>query len=183
LILPLTLQAAEPTRSEQPENPSFPKYLLIDLTTQKSKLIDNKKVIWESIVSTGRATKETPPGVYKITDKHEKWVSSIYNVSMPNFQRFSNSPMGIHAGIMPGYPGSAGCIRLPEDKSKELFALTELGLPVVITGEAPPFEYFKAKILQAKREKSSPYSKRGTTTRLQPLAYAATNPSPQTPAP
>lgn len=183
LLLPLIIHAAEPAKSGQKETPVHPKYLFIDLTTQKAKLFHGKKVVWESVVSTGRTSKETPAGTFKITDKHEKWVSSIYNVSMPNFQRFSHSAMGIHAGPLPGYPGSAGCIRLPEDKSKELFALTEIGLPVVIAGEAPPFEYFKAKILQAKRDKRSPYANRGTSTRIKTASYVSsspvTSPSPE----
>lgn len=171
LISPLFLHAAGAQKTEPVAKADYPKYLFICLTTQKAKLIRENKVVWESILSSGRTTKETPVGTFKITDKYEKWVSTIYNVSMPNFQRFNHGAMGIHAGPLPGYPGSAGCIRLPEDKSKELFALTTIGLPVVITGEAPPFEYFKAKILRAKRDKNSPYARRGTATRIKTASY------------
>jgi hypothetical protein len=183
LLLPLLVQAAEPSKSEKPETPAFTKYLLIDLTNQKAKLLDNRKVLWESIVSTGRESNETPVGTYRISDKHEKWVSTLYNVSMPNFQRFNGGTIGIHAGIIPGFPASHGCIRLPEDKARDLFALTEVGLPVVVTGETPPYEYFKAKILQARREQKSPYSKRGTATRVKTVTYLVSNTAQESPKP
>jgi len=162
LFWPLLAQAAQPIDPNQLKNQTFPKFLQISLTDQRARLIENNNVIWESIASTGREDKKTEPGIYKITGKHEKWVSTIYKVSMPYFQRFSYSPMGIHAGPLPGYPGSAGCIRLPLKKAEELFAMTQEGLPVVIYGRAKPFEYYKAKARAAKREKFSPYSRRNT---------------------
>jgi hypothetical protein len=171
------LQAALAAESDQSEKPSFPKYLLIDLTQQKAQLIEQERVIWESVASTGREGKATPPGIYKITDKHEKWISTIYKISMPYFQRFSHSALGIHAGPLPGYPGSAGCVRLPQESSKELFSLTTIGLPVVVQGEAPPFEHFRSKLRQAKKEKYSPYAKRGSN-RLDTVSKPVIIPGP-----
>ncbi|NJK91593.1 MAG: L,D-transpeptidase [Blastochloris sp.] len=155
------------------ESPDFPKYLEINLTQQRARLIENKKVIWESVASTGREEKRTQTGIFKITDKKEKWTSTIYHVPMPYFQRFSHSPVGIHAGPLPGFPGSAGCIRLPEPAARELFQKTEIGLPVVIVGETPPFEYFKQVAQEVRSQKHSPT--------FAASAPAASKPTPTSP--
>lgn len=163
ILISQQLYAANTPDPDQLKNQVFPKFLQINLSEQTARLYEKDSVIWESVISSGRESKATQPGIFKITEKNKEWVSTIYKVSMPNFQRFSYSDMGIHAGVIPGYPGSAGCIRLPLDKSEELFELTEINMPVVIFGAAPPFEHFKAKLRAAKRDKNSPYSKRGAS--------------------
>jgi L,D-transpeptidase catalytic domain len=55
---------------------------------------------------------------------------------MPYMQRLTAKGVAMHAGNLPGYPASHGCIRLPKAFAKLLYGVTELGTPVMITDEA-----------------------------------------------
>lgn len=102
------------------------------LSEQRALVWREGELVWESAVSTGKKAKPTPPGRYVVTDKHRQWRSTLYNVPMPYFIRLSCSEIGFHAGRLPGYPASSGCIRLPPQKAEELFSLLPLGTLVEI---------------------------------------------------
>jgi hypothetical protein len=104
----------------------------VSLTDQRLVVFQEADIVLESPVSSGKKSKPTPPGRYVVTDKHRDWKSTIYNVSMPHFVRLSCSEIGFHAGRLPGYPASSGCIRLPPAKARELFSLIPLGTLVDI---------------------------------------------------
>jgi ankyrin repeat protein len=78
-------------------------------------------------VSTGRTGFATPPGEYVITSKHRDWKSTLYHAEMPYFQRLSCGDFGLHEGVVPGYPASHGCIRVPSGSAAKLYALTKIG--------------------------------------------------------
>lgn len=115
------------------------RYVRVDLTYQRVELHENGSVVWQTEASSGREGFETPTGWYKISDKHEKWVSSIYDVPMPYFLRLDWTTTGLHAGIIPGFPASHGCVRMPKEKAIELFNKVDVGTPVVIEGTAPSY--------------------------------------------
>ncbi|MDD5260215.1 MAG: L,D-transpeptidase [Methylacidiphilales bacterium] len=127
------------------------KFIRVDLSCQKAYVIQDGDVIWETDLSSGRDSNPTPTGNYAVTDKHEYWVSTIYNIPMPYFMRLSSGEMGMHAGWLPGFPASHGCMRMPLDKAKELFESTEVGTPVIIEGKAPPME----EVLQANQSRKA----------------------------
>jgi lipoprotein-anchoring transpeptidase ErfK/SrfK len=79
-------------------------------------------------------------GTFKITQKHIDHYSSIYNKApMPYFMRLTNDGVGLHAGELPGYAASHGCIRLPLGMVKELYRHTPSGTPVqVVAGPVDP---------------------------------------------
>ncbi len=111
-----------------------PALLIVNLATQRAVLFRNGVPIAASTVSTGRDGYETPTGVFTILQKHKEHYSNIYdNAPMPNMQRLTWSGIALHAGNLPGYRASHGCIRLPMDFSKLLFDVTSLGMTVVIT--------------------------------------------------
>jgi len=83
-------------------------------------------------VSTGRKKLPTPKGRFVVTDKYRDWKSTIYPAMMPYFLRLSCKDFGMHAGVLPGYPASHGCIRLPAADAKVLFAEVPLGTLVEI---------------------------------------------------
>lgn len=83
-------------------------------------------------VSTGRKKFPTPKGRFVVTDKYRDWKSTIYPARMPYFLRLSCKDFGMHAGVVPGYPASHGCIRLPAEDAKALFAEVPLGTLVEI---------------------------------------------------
>jgi lipoprotein-anchoring transpeptidase ErfK/SrfK len=89
-------------------------------------------IVLTTEISSGRASKPTPPGDYLVTDKYRDWKSTIYPARMPYFMRLSCGNFGLHAGSLPGYPASHGCVRLPAENAKKLFALLPIGTEVVI---------------------------------------------------
>lgn len=94
------------------------------------------KEIGVSTCSTGRPGHRTPTGVFTILEKERKHVSSIYKgAQMPNMERLTWGGIALHAGNLPGYPASHGCIRLPAKFSQLLYEVTHLGVVVVIADE------------------------------------------------
>ncbi len=137
-----------------------PTYIYVDLTEQRLEFVDNGRVTLAMPISSGRDEKPTPPGRYTVSHKHEQWVSTIYHVSMPYFLRFNGGTIGLHAGPLSGYPGSAGCIRLPEDGARELFRRTRVGTPVLVQGRAPLLNEVLAELRQEQHQ-AGPSTSRG----------------------
>jgi ankyrin repeat protein len=102
--------------------------IVVDLSDQRAWLYDSSGLeLYTTKVSTGRSGFATPTGTFAITNKYRNWTSTIYDASMPCFQRLSCGDFGFHQGNVPGYPASHGCIRVPAGNAQKLFALTDLG--------------------------------------------------------
>jgi ankyrin repeat protein len=102
--------------------------IVVDLSDQEAVLYDSSGLeLYRTKVSTGRKGYATRTGTFAITNKYRHWTSTIYDASMPCFQRLSCSDFGFHQGVVPGYPASHGCIRVPAGNAQKLFSLTELG--------------------------------------------------------
>ncbi len=114
------LLGQDPVREER--------HIVINLSQQKAWMYDRDgNEVFSTRVSTGKKGKPTPTGEFVITNKHRHWTSTIYDASMPYFQRLSCSDIGLHQGYVPGYPASSGCIRLPAGNASKLFAMTRAG--------------------------------------------------------
>ena len=114
-----------------------PLFLVIDLGEQRAMLYRNDVLIAASSVSTGSEGRETPMGMFTILEKEVFHRSRTYDdAPMPYMQRLTWKGVSMHAGNLPGYPASHGCIRLPAGFAKLLFGVTELGTPVLITDKA-----------------------------------------------
>ena len=115
-------------------SPAGPVLLIVNLETQRAVLFRNGVPIGATTVSSGKQGYETPTGVFTILQKRQEHYSKTYgNAPMPNMQRLTWKGVALHAGNLPGYPASHGCIRLPTKFSSLLFGATELGMTVVIT--------------------------------------------------
>ncbi|MDP4583614.1 MAG: L,D-transpeptidase family protein, partial [Verrucomicrobiales bacterium] len=119
----------------QPERaPAGPILVVVSIDDQVAYVYRNSVQIARSTVSTGAPGHETPTGVFTILEKNRVHESNIYKgAQMPNMQRLTWSGIAMHAGQLPGYPASHGCIRLPYAFSDKLFGITEKGGTVVIT--------------------------------------------------
>ena len=107
--------------------------IVIDLAAQKAIVSRDGEPVLTAKVSSGRKEKPTPRGKYVVTQKYTEWRSTLYhNASMPFFLRLSCSPVGLHAGVIPDYPASHGCVRLPPDFAKRLYAMVPRGTIVEI---------------------------------------------------
>lgn len=120
--------------------PEGPMLLIVNLPTQRALLFRNGVPIGATTVSTGKRGRETPTGVFTILQKHVVHYSSKYDSApMPYMQRLTWYGVALHAGNLPGFPASHGCIRLPAGFAKLLYSATRLGMTVVISdGPATP---------------------------------------------
>lgn len=127
----------EPDRS-----PSGPVVVITSLPEQRVHVYRNGIEIGQSTCSTGRPGHRTPTGVFTILEKQREHVSSIYKgAQMPNMERLTWGGIALHAGNLPGYPASHGCIRLPRAFSAQLYGVTTLGTVVIIADErTQPFK-------------------------------------------
>ena len=110
-----------------------PLLVIISIADQRISLYDNGALIARSSVSTGVRNHPTPLGVFSVISKSRFHRSNIYsNAPMPYMQRITWSGIALHAGDLPGYPASHGCIRLTNDFAIRLFHLTKRGTRVII---------------------------------------------------
>lgn len=116
--------------------PNGPVSVIVSIPQQMTHVYRNGIRIAVSTCSTGRRGHETPTGVFVVLQKDKNHHSSTYNnAPMPNMNRLTWSGVALHAGNLPGYPASHGCVRLPFEFSEKLFEITELGTPVIIANE------------------------------------------------
>ena len=114
--------------------PRGPMVMVVSLPQQIAYVYRNGVLIGATTVSTGKKGKETPTGVFTILQKNADHYSNIYNSApMPYMQRLTWSGIAIHAGKLPGYPASMGCVRMPYDFAKVLFAESSTGITVVVS--------------------------------------------------
>lgn len=117
-------------------SPTGPVVILVSIPDQLVKVYRNGIRIGISTVSTGKTGHETPTGVFHILEKDKDHVSNLFKgAAMPNMQRLTWTGIALHAGNLPGYPASHGCIRMPLDFSALLFDITGKGGTVVVADE------------------------------------------------
>ena len=132
--------------------------ITIDLGEQKAFFYKGGRLVGVSMISSGREGYSTPSGNFKIVQKNKDHVSNLYgdyvdsggNVVVSNVgvkrdpkpagASFRGAPMpyfmrihggvGMHAGFLPGFPASHGCIRMPERMAEIFFANVSQGTPV-----------------------------------------------------
>jgi hypothetical protein len=143
----------------------------IDLEEQTAYLIRGRQVVLATPISTGRSGHLTENGSFKIIEKERNHFSSLYgkivdrngrtvvadadaDMAVPRGGKFLAAPMryfmrfhdaiGMHAGYLPGYPASHGCVRLPEQNAIVFFNAVEVGTPVHVFGKtAGTRQYFR----------------------------------------
>jgi L,D-transpeptidase catalytic domain len=117
-----------------------PLLIIVSIPDQKVHVYRNGIRVAASTCSTGKPGHSTPTGVFKVLQKDKHHRSSTYNnAPMPNMNRLTWSGIALHAGQLPGYPASHGCVRLPLAFSELLFGITKMGMTVVIAdGESFP---------------------------------------------
>jgi hypothetical protein len=123
-------------------SPSGGVAIVVSLPEQRVHVYRNGVRIAVSTCSTGKEGHETPTGVFTILQKDKDHHSSTYdNAPMPNMNRLTWDGVALHAGKLPGYPASHGCVRLPMEFSELLFTVTHVGTPVIISGaHSDPWE-------------------------------------------
>ena len=120
--------------------PQGPLIIAISIEKQILKVYDANGPFAETPISTGMRGHSTPMGVFSVIQKHKYHHSNIYSgAPMPYMQRITWSGVAMHAGLLPGYPASHGCIRMPMNFAVKMWGWTRMGARVVITpGELAP---------------------------------------------
>jgi hypothetical protein len=140
-VAPLTPNIKPGDYIWRPEiSPAGPVVIVVSLPEQVMYIYRNGVRIGRSTVSTGKPGHRTPTGVFTILQKNVKHTSSIYKgASMPYMERLTWGGIALHAGNLPGYPASHGCVRLPLDFAEKLYTVTTNGTTVIITdGKGTP---------------------------------------------
>lgn len=117
--------------------PEGPLLILVDLSAQLAHVYRNGVRIGVTTVSTGKKGHRTPTGVFTILQKNKDHKSNLYNnAPMPYMQRLTWDGIAIHAGNLPGYPASHGCVRMPIAFTEKLWTATKLGMTVIVADDA-----------------------------------------------
>ena len=145
--------------------PVGPVLIAISIDKQQLKFYDTAGLFAESPVSTGMRGHSTPMGVFSVIGKETFHRSNIYSgAPMPYMQRITWSGVAMHAGVLPGYPASHGCIRLPASFATRMYGWTKRGARVVITpGELSPAD-FSHPLLIARRPQPETVAVAGSST-------------------
>ncbi|MFT3730697.1 MAG: L,D-transpeptidase family protein [Hyphomicrobium sp.] len=110
-----------------------PVMAIVSIKDQRVTIYDANGGTSTARVSSGRTGYETPVGVYSVLQKEEEHYSNLYDdASMPFMQRLTWSGVALHAGQLPGYPASHGCVRMPDSFAQRLFPQTKIGMRVIV---------------------------------------------------
>ncbi len=113
---------------------STPLLALVSLKDQRVTIYDKDGAILHAPVSSGQTGFETPVGIYSVLQKEAEHYSNRYDdAAMPFMQRITWTGVALHAGALPGYPASHGCVRLPYEFAERLFPLTKVGMRVIVS--------------------------------------------------
>jgi lipoprotein-anchoring transpeptidase ErfK/SrfK len=134
--------------------------VVVNLSHQEAYLLRGGEEVATSRISTGREGFRTPTGRFKVIRKDQDHRSSLYgdyvdadghvvkaNVDVrkhakPRGAHFVGAPMpyfvefkpsyGLHAGHLPGYPASHGCVRMPYWRARQFYHEVHIGTPVIV---------------------------------------------------
>lgn len=142
-------------RWEPEKSPQGLVAIVVSIPDQLVHVYRNGVRIGLSTCSTGKKGHVTPTGVFTILQKDKHHRSSTYNnAPMPNMNRLTWQGVALHAGNLPGYPASHGCIRLPLKFSELLFGVTHVGTAVIVADDhsQPAFITHPGSVLSALAE-------------------------------
>jgi hypothetical protein len=141
-----------------------PLQVIVSIADQRISVYDGGTLIAQSVVSTGVPEHPTPSGVFSVIGKHIWHRSNLYSdAPMPYMQRITWSGIALHAGDLPGYPASHGCIRLERNFAIRLWHLTKHGTRVIIApSDTRPVEIASAH-LPVSKPKPPPAPPKTTT--------------------
>lgn len=134
-------------------------HVIVSLTKQRAYLMVGEEIAIDSPISSGKRGHTTPSGSFSVLEKDKDHRSSLYGdyvdskgrvvrggisaridsapsgthyvgASMKWFMRLTGEGVGMHVGILPGYPASHGCVRMPEPAAAAFYARVKVGTPV-----------------------------------------------------
>lgn len=130
-----------------------PIVVVVSLGRQKLTVHGARGKIAEAPISSGTRADPTPTGIFSVIGKAVDHESNLYvGAKMPFMQRLTWTGTALHAGHLPGYPASHGCIRMPKAFSERLYDMTVINSRVVVTaGDVAPAPIEHAKLFQPQK--------------------------------
>ena len=145
LVLPGCVTMRQTTRkpATAPPIPSYggPRRVVVSISEQKLRAYDGGWLVFETRVSTGHEGKHTPTGHFRALDKELIHYSSRYdNAPMPFSVRFHGNFYLHGFSVVPDYPASHGCIRLPLregdfNPARQFYEWVRIGTRVRVSGQ------------------------------------------------
>src|SRR5213082_1482883 len=134
-------------------------HIVVSIPKQRAYLMIREEIVADAPVSSGKRGRETPRGHFTVMEKDPNHHSSLYGdfvdgsgrvvragvsahidsapsgthfagAAMKWFLRLTGDGVGMHIGILPGYPASHGCIRESVDGAKLFYDHAKVGTPV-----------------------------------------------------
>jgi lipoprotein-anchoring transpeptidase ErfK/SrfK len=134
-------------------------HVIVSLAKQRAYLMTGEEIAIDSPISSGKRGHTSPNGSFSVLEKDKDHRSNIYGdyvdskgrvvrggissqidaapsgthyvgASMKWFMRLTAQGVGMHVGILPGYPASHGCIRMPEPAAAQFYSHVKVGTPV-----------------------------------------------------
>ena len=113
--------------------------MVVNLRTQRAYVYEDGELVATTPVSSGKRGHRTPTGTFRVLEKQKFPRSKKYdNAPMPFMQRLTWSGVALHAGHVPGYPASHGCIRMPSGFARWLYGEPTMGMKVAIIDQSRP---------------------------------------------
>jgi hypothetical protein len=167
---------AEEAKKEQ-QAPKGPLIISVSIASQHLTVFDGGSAVAHAPVSTGMAGHPTPMGVFSVIQKQRWHQSNIYSgAPMPFMQRVTWSGVAMHAGVLPGYPASHGCIRMPHEFAVRLYGMTKMGVRVFITrNDVTPVAFADARLFTPKPQADAQLSAPAPTQDLAVMVPAKTD--------
>jgi hypothetical protein len=139
---------------------------VVSLGRQRVTVYDKDGWTMRAPVSSGRTGYETPAGIYSILQRKVEHYSNLYDdASMPFMQRLTWSGIALHAGALPGYPASHGCVRMPHGFAERLFDVTRIGMRVIVMrDDIAPADISHSFLFRPASEEDSPLDGAGPRT-------------------
>jgi lipoprotein-anchoring transpeptidase ErfK/SrfK len=155
--------------------PTGPLFAILSISNQHISVYNSSGLVTRSKVSTGMPGHRTPMGIFTIIGRERYHSSTIYSgAPMPFMQRITWSGVAMHLGVVPGYPASHGCIRLPARSAERMWGLTKVGERVVIAPhDVTPSKFAHAHLPVPKLQPSPSTIANNQTPRLTEVASAA----------
>ena len=120
------------------------KLIVVDLSKQEAYAYENGKLQFSGWISTGKASRPTPRGTFRVLEKDidhvsSKWPRPNGGAKMHYMLRLTSYGIAMHLGYVPNYPASHGCIRLKNGFAQKMYFWAPVGTKVIVKGHAPRY--------------------------------------------
>ncbi|HJT43743.1 MAG TPA: L,D-transpeptidase family protein [Rhizomicrobium sp.] len=117
--------------------PKGPVWVRVDLTRQLLSVFRAGHEIGSAVILYGTSRKSTPTGHFTVLAKHKDYYSRSYEAPMPYMLRLTSDGVAIHGSNVRRGWATHGCVGVPLDFARLLFAVAKKGDAVIILAAEP----------------------------------------------